>query len=341
MKKLEVAFADRSYNILIEKGSIANMASLFEIGHKRAFIITDSGVPKEYAEAVASGFTNSYIYTVSSGEESKSINTFGEVLSKMVEFGMTRVDVCIAVGGGVVGDLSGFIAASYMRGIDFYNVPTTTLSMVDSSIGGKTAINHSGIKNIVGAFYQPKGVLIDIDTLKTLDDRQWASGLAESIKMAMTSDKELFEIFEKQSDIHSNIEEIILRSLMIKKAVVEADEREGGLRKILNFGHTYGHAVEADAEMKGYYHGECVAIGMVAVSYGEVRDRLISVLNKYSLPIEYRDEGGHALEFISKDKKCKGSNIDIILVPEIGTFEIRSMSIEKFIKLIKAGGLDR
>ncbi len=339
MKKLEVSLGERSYNILIDKGSIANMASLYGIGHKRAFIVTDSGVPKEYAEAVASGFNSSYIYTINEGEESKSIKTFGEVLAKMLEFGMTRVDVCVAVGGGVVGDLCGFAAASYMRGVDFYNVPTTTLSMVDSSIGGKTAVNHCGVKNIVGAFYQPKGVLIDTDTLATLDKRQWTSGLAESIKMAMTSDKELFEMLEEQEDIYANIEDIVIRSLMIKRAVVEADEREGGIRKILNFGHTYGHAVEADAELKGYYHGECVAIGMVAVSSGEVKDRLIAVLNKYSLPTEYKDDDGRALAFISKDKKCKGDKIDIILVPEIGKYEIKSMEIEEFAKLIKTGGL--
>lgn len=339
MKKLEVSLGERSYNILIDKGSIANMASLFGIGHKRAFIVTDSGVPKEYAEAVASGFNSSYIYTINEGEESKSIKTFGEVLAKMLEFGMTRVDVCVAVGGGVVGDLCGFAAASYMRGVDFYNVPTTTLSMVDSSIGGKTAVNHCGVKNIVGAFYQPKGVLIDTDTLATLDKRQWTSGLSESIKMAMTSDKELFEILEGQEDIYANIEDIVIRSLMIKKAVVEADEREGGIRKILNFGHTYGHAVEADAELKGYYHGECVAIGMVAVSSGKVKDRLVAVLNKYSLPTEYNDDDGRALAFISKDKKCKCDKIDIILVPEIGKYEIKSMEIEEFAKLIKTGGL--
>ena len=339
MKKLEVSLGERSYNILIDKGSIANMASLFGIGHKRAFIVTDSGVPKEYAEAVASGFNSSYIYTINEGEESKSIKTFGEVLTKMLEFGMTRVDVCVAVGGGVVGDLCGFAAASYMRGVDFYNVPTTTLSMVDSSIGGKTAVNHCGVKNIVGAFYQPKGVLIDTDTLATLDKRQWTSGLSESIKMAMTSDKELFEILEGQEDIYANIKDIVIRSLMIKKAVVEADEREGGIRKILNFGHTYGHAVEADAELRGYYHGECVAIGMVAVSSGKVKDRLVAVLNKYSLPTEYKDDDGRALAFISKDKKCKGDKIDIILVPEIGKYEIKSMEIEEFAKLIKTGGL--
>ena len=337
MKKLRVAFDERSYDILIKKGSLSSMAELFEIKNKHAFVITDSGVPKEYAEAVASGFNNAYIYTVNQGEGSKSLEAYGKVMAKMLELELTRKDICIAVGGGVVGDLSGFAASTYMRGIDFYNVPTTTLSMVDSSIGGKTAINHGGVKNIVGAFYQPKGVLIDTDTLKTLDRRQWASGIAESIKMALTSDAEFFETLENDVSLVDEIEDIIIRSLMIKKSVVEEDEREGGIRKILNFGHTYGHAVEAAEEMHGMYHGECVAIGMIAVTEGKIKERLVSLLKKYSLPTEYKDESGRAFDFIAKDKKRNGNKIDIILVPKIGKYEIKPMTTEEFIDLIKKG----
>ena len=332
MKKIKVAFGERSYDIIIKRSSLSAMADLFGIKERRALIITDSGVPKEYALDVASGFDNAEIYTVNQGEGAKSLTVYGNILSKMLEMGMTRSDLCIAVGGGVVGDLAGFVSASYMRGIDFYNVPTTTLSMVDSSIGGKTAINHGGVKNVVGAFYQPKGVLIDTDTLVTLDKRQWASGIAESIKMALTSDEELFKILEKGE---GDIENIIIRSIAIKKSVVEADEREGGIRKILNFGHTYGHAVESAMEMRGVYHGECIAIGMAAVTRGAVRDRLISVLEKYSLPTEYED--CNAFEFIKNDKKRNGDRIDIILVPEIGKYEIKPMTIDEFIGFIKEG----
>jgi 3-dehydroquinate synthase len=181
MKKLEVSLGDRSYNIHIGRGIISSAAEIFSISGRFAFIITDEGVPEEYAKAVASGFKNSYIYTVAQGEGAKSLAVYGEILEKMLALGLTRGDVCIAVGGGVVGDLSGFAAASYMRGIDFYNVPTTVLSMVDSSIGGKTAINLGGAKNIVGAFYQPRGVLIDTAVLDTLPERQIKNGLAERI----------------------------------------------------------------------------------------------------------------------------------------------------------------
>ena len=334
MKKLEVSLGDRSYNIHIGRGIISSAAEIFSISDSFAFIITDEGVPEEYAKAVASGFKNSYIYTVAQGEGSKSLAVYGEILEKMLALGLTRGDVCIAVGGGVVGDLSGFAAASYMRGIDFYNVPTTVLSMVDSSIGGKTAINLGGAKNIVGAFYQPRGVLIDTAVLDTLPERQIKNGLAESIKMAATSDEGFFEFLEKIANPRNHYEEIIARSIAIKRSVVEADEREGGIRKILNFGHTFGHAIEAYTNMDELYHGECVAIGMMAKSCGEVKVRISSLLEKYGLPTEFEGNINEALKLVSADKKRGRDGIDIILVKKIGKCEIVRMSVSDFADLI-------
>lgn len=334
MKKIHVEFGERSYDIHVERGSLSRVAKIFSISHKFAFIITDSGVPSEYAKAVADGFEGSYIHTVPMGEGAKSIEIFGAALEKMVSLGMTRSDVVISVGGGVVGDLSGFVASAYMRGIDFYNVPTTLLSMVDSSIGGKTAINLSGVKNVVGAIYQPRGVLIDIDTLATLPRRQIANGLAESIKMAATSDSELFEFFESCDDPYENIEDVILRSVDIKRCVVEADEREGGIRKILNFGHTFGHAVEAATDMEEFYHGECVAIGMAYVTTGEVHKRIVEVLDKVGLPTRYEGDLSDAFRYIQNDKKRHGSRIDAIILPKIGKVEICPMSVDDFIGLV-------
>ena len=335
MKKLDVAFGERSYSILIEKGTLSAMADLFGIKNKRAFIITDEGVPAEYSQAVAGGFDNAHIYTVNQGEGSKSLEVYGEIAEEMLRLGMTRSDVCIAVGGGVVGDLSGFVAASYMRGIDFYNIPTTILSMVDSSIGVKTAVNHGGVKNIIGAFYQPKGVLIDIDTLKTLPERHKSNGIAEAIKMAATFDKELFSLLEEAYALEDLLEEVIIKSIRIKRGVVEADELEGGIRKILNFGHTFGHAVEAATNMGELYHGECVAIGMMAVSEGEVQKRLERLLKKYNLPTEYRGDVDEALKLIKSDKKRTGELIDAIFAPEIGRAEIRKVSIEDFSETVR------
>ncbi len=324
----------RCYDINIGRGLLSKAGELFDLD-RRVFIVTDSGVPIEYARAVEKLCKKARISVIKEGEDSKSIETLGALLNEMLEFGMTRTDCVLAVGGGVVGDLSGFLAASYMRGIDFYNIPTTLLSQVDSSIGGKTAINLGGVKNIVGAFYQPKGVIIDPDTLKTLPKRQIANGLAEAIKMSLTSDGELFKIFEERELDESSLDEIIERSLMIKRSVVERDEREGGLRKILNFGHTFAHAIEAEEEMRGLYHGECVALGMLVCASDEVRERLIPVLKKVGLPTEYKGDAEKALSFIAHDKKCDGDLVSVIFVDTPGSYRIEKMSVTEFCNTVR------
>ena len=208
-----------------------------------------------------------------------------------------------------------------MRGIDFYNIPTTLLSQIDSSIGGKTAINLGGVKNIVGAFYQPKKVLIDPDLLKTLPPRQIANGMAEAIKMSLTSDKELFELFETQ-DIERNLEKIILRSLNIKKSVVEQDEKEAGLRKILNFGHTVGHGIESTSEL---YHGEAVALGMLPMCGEALRPRVVEVLKKCNLYRKPQYDWDRITQAAFHDKKADGGSVTVTLVNEPGTYELKTM----------------
>lgn len=321
-----------SYTITIKRGGINLARDLFDL-KRRTLIVTDSGVPSEYAECVARQCKEAKIITLPQGEGSKSFACIDTLCQAMLDFGMTRSDCVVAVGGGVVGDLAGFAAASFMRGIDFYNIPTTLLSQVDSSIGGKTAINLGGVKNIVGAFYQPKGVIIDPEVLSTLTKRQLSAGLAEAIKMSLTSDKELFELIER-GDTEKNIEEIITRSLLIKKAVVEADEREGGLRRILNFGHSFGHGVEAAAGGK-LYHGECVAIGMTVTCSNKVKARLIPLLERVGLPTCYDGDIDEALSFISHDKKCNGGSISVIFVDEIGSYRIENLRVEDFIAHVR------
>ena len=328
MKKIRMELGERSYDITVGAGTISLAGELMDL-NRRVFIITDSGVPREYSEKIKAQAKDAMIYTVKSGEGSKSLGVLEAVLTAMLEFGMTRRDAVVAVGGGVVGDLSGFAAASYMRGVDFYNVPTTLLSEVDSSIGGKCAVNLGEVKNAVGAFYQPKAVLIDTDTLKTLDKRQISAGLAEALKMSMTSDKELFTLFES-GDIYNNIEKIIVSSLMIKKAVVECDERESGLRRILNFGHTFGHGIEAEEGLSGLLHGECVALGMLPMCSDGVRERLIPILKKIGLPTEYKGDVKSALRYVTHDKKCESGSVSVILVSEIGEYEIKKMTIDEF-----------
>ena len=249
----------------------------------------------------------------------------------MLTFGLQRKDAIVAVGGGVVGDMAGFAAATYMRGVDFYNVPTTLLSQVDSSIGGKTAIDFGGVKNILGAFYQPRAVLIDTDVLSTLDKRQISSGLAEVVKMSLTSDKELFEALESGL-WKTDIADMIIRALKIKKAVVEADEREGGLRKILNFGHTFGHGIEA---LGGLYHGECVALGMIPMCAEELRPRVKNLLKSMGLPTEFSGDHDSAFSFMKHDKKGDGAKTDAVFVDAPGSYRLEKIELSKLCEYIK------
>ena len=241
--KLTMNLGERSYDIIIKSGSLENLYQFARLD-RRVAVVTDSGVPAQYAQMVADQCKDARIITVPQGEASKSFKILESVLRQMLDFGMGRGDLVVAVGGGVVGDLAGFAASIYMRGIDFINCPTTTLSMIDSSIGGKTAVDLGDTKNIVGAFWQPKLVIVDPDTLSTLPRRHYINGLAEAVKASLLADPELFAIFEK-GDIDAQIGEIICRSLRFKKGIVEQDETEQGMRKALNFGHTIGHGIEA------------------------------------------------------------------------------------------------
>jgi len=334
MTTIRLSLPNGSYDITVGKGIIKKAGEYMNL-QRKVFILTDSGVPSEYAETVMKCAKEATVYTVEMGEGSKSLATAERVLSAMLDFGLTRTDCVIAVGGGVVGDLAGFCAATYMRGVDFYNIPTTLLSQVDSSIGGKTAVNLGEVKNVVGAFYQPRAVLIDTDTLKTLSKRHYAAGLAEAVKMSLTSDKELFYIFENEEINGDNVEKVIVRSLEIKKSVVEKDEREAGLRKILNFGHTLGHGIEAAGGLKSLYHGECVALGMLPVCSDEVRGRLVKVLKRLGLPTSYDGDLEAALMPISHDKKCHGGEISVIFVDEVGSFTVKEMKIPDFEALVR------
>ena len=324
---------ENSYDIVVERGVLSRAGEYLNL-QRRVLIVTDSGVPEIYAKTIAEQCKNPIICTVEQGETSKSLETFGVLLKKMLDNGFSRKDCVVAVGGGVVGDLSGFVASAYMRGVDFYNIPTTLLSQIDSSIGGKTAINFENVKNIVGAFYQPKKVLIDSKLLETLPQRQISNGLAEAVKMALTSDEELFKIIENK-DINENIDEIIIRSLNIKKNVVEQDEKESGLRKILNFGHTIGHGIESSENMSEFYHGECVALGLIPMCGEKIRQRVIKVLEKCNLYNLIEFDWDKITNAAFHDKKADGENVTITLVPEIGNFELTTMKCSAVIDMAK------
>lgn len=324
--EITIRTRQREYPILLERGAIDRIPELIG-GSERVFIISETGVPVKWKDKVSCALGGAPLYEFGQGEEHKNLNTYSGILSWLAENRASRKDLIVALGGGVTGDLAGFAAATYMRGIRYINIPTTLLSQLDSSIGGKTAVDHAGIKNIAGAFWQPSAVIIDPDTLQTLPERQIRNGLAEAVKAGMIRDCELLGIFE-DDDYMDRIDEIILRSLMVKKEIVEEDENENSVRKLLNFGHTWGHAYESLATGE-YLHGECVAMGMMTVLRGEeIRGRLAAILDRLDLPSECKADPEAVCRLILNDKKTHGDLTDVVQVDEIGNAHIETWSIE-------------
>ena len=309
--KLTMRLGVRSYDIIIKQGGLSRVGQLINL-NRRVLVVSDTGVPEAYLKTVLAQCREGVPVVLPQGEGTKSLECFGQLLTVMLEHGFTRGDAVLALGGGVVGDLAGFAAASYMRGVTFINCPTTTLSQIDSSIGGKTAINLAGTKNTVGAFYQPSLVVADPDTLKSLPERHFINGLAEAVKAGLIADEGLFELFETE-DAHEKIEEIVYRSLVMKKNVVERDEREAGLRATLNFGHTLGHAIESANHLGGLYHGECVALGMLPmIDDKALRKRTIALYKKLGLPGSIQYDGDEIFRFATHDKKASGGGEGLI-----------------------------
>ncbi len=330
MMVISVSLGTQSYPIILDSGVLSHAGEHLDLA-RRVLVVTDSGVPEEYAETVAGACRQARICTVPAGESSKNMGSYQQLLGEMLALGMGRGDCVVAVGGGMVGDLAGFAAATYMRGVDFYNVPTTLLAQVDSSVGGKTAIDMNGVKNIVGAFHQPRAVLIDTETLRSLSRRQMAAGLAESVKMAMTCDAALLELIESSSDLTADLPEIITRSLSIKARVVEQDPTEQGLRRVLNFGHTIGHAVESCAGGK-LLHGECVAMGMLPMCGPALRPRLTNILRKCGLPTGCGFTPQQLLPYLLHDKKAFSDGISVVMVDEPGSFRMEKQAPEEILR---------
>ncbi|MCR4963846.1 MAG: 3-dehydroquinate synthase [Firmicutes bacterium] len=307
------------YDIVLQPGVLSQANQYLQL-QRKVLLVTDDGVPAEYVRQAAACCREPQVVTLPQGEASKSMGSYQRLLAVMLENGFGRRDCVLAVGGGMVGDVSGFAAATYMRGVDFYNIPTTFLSQVDSSIGGKTAVNFQGVKNPVGAFHQPKKVLIDPDTLKTLEERQFNAGVAESVKMALTCDGELFRLLSRIENDPADWQEVIYRSLLVKKQVVESDPQENGLRRVLNFGHTVGHAIESFAQGR-LLHGECVALGMRLMCGPAVLPQLEQVLAKFRLPRQVQAQATDLMPFLLHDKKMDaGGTVAGVYVEEIGSF---------------------
>lgn len=323
-----------SYDIIVERGLLDHLEEHIDAKHK-IMIITDSGVPLQYIDRLLAQFPNAVVYVAKQGEQAKSFPVLEDICRTLLKHRFSRKDLIIALGGGVVGDLAGFCAACYMRGIAFIQIPTTTLAQIDSSIGGKVAINLAGIKNSVGAFYQPKKVLIDPNTLATLPKRHYQNGLVEALKAGLIQDTSLFALFE-QGDLEANIEAIITKALLVKKRIVEQDEKEQGQRKLLNFGHTIGHAIESGYRLSEYYHGECVAFGMLYfISDPKLRERLRAIYERMGLPNPPHGEAKQWLEIMRNDKKADGEQVKSVWVDEIGKARIQVMHFDELAALLE------
>ena len=332
-EKMTVEIPGHKYNIHIKKGVLADVHKYVDL-ERKVLIVTDDEIPEEYVSAVQQQCPECYLATVHAGEASKCFIYLQFIWNALLDNGFGRKDLLIGLGGGVVGDLTSFAAATYMRGVDYINIPTSTLAQIDSSIGGKGAINLGDVKNIVGAFHQPRAVFIDTDLLQTLDDRNFYNGLAEAVKAGSIGDAELFELFEqlpaeREQIQQEYIEQIIVKALAVKKSVVEQDEKENGLRQILNFGHTIGHAIESAGELAGMLHGEAIGIGMLQVTEdAALRERLAAVLRKLNLPTSHEYPAEQLMEIISHDKKQSGNKINLILVKTPGKAEIVKMPLD-------------
>lgn len=347
MKKLRVDAMSATYEILIERGVLSNCEKFLApvVRGKRAMIITDTNVAPLYLEkvkdALEKGGFEVYSHIFTAGEQSKHLGTVAEIYDSLSKNEFTRKDFIVALGGGVCGDISGFAAASYMRGIDFVQIPTTLLSQVDSSVGGKTGVDTKYGKNLVGAFYQPKLVLIDPDTLSTLSDHYFADGMGEVIKYGCIRNAELFKML-LSVDIKENIEDIILECLKIKRDVVNEDEREGGIRMILNFGHTAGHSIEKLSDFS-LSHGECVAKGMVMITKASEKLgltengtalKIAQLCEKCGLETACDFDLNAVADNAKNDKKGSGVKLNIVLISKIGESFIHTIDKNDFINYL-------
>lgn len=351
MKTLRVNVPNHEYDIIIGKNLLSQAAEYVTSVSKPAkiLIVTDENVSRFYGEKLQVSLQSvSEVKTVvlPAGETTKSLDFLKQLYDAAFDFGMTRADMMVALGGGVIGDLTGFCASTLLRGVDVIQIPTTLLAQVDSSVGGKTAIDVPQGKNLVGTFYQPKQVLIDTDTLKTLPDKEFSSGLAEVIKYGAIWDKALFALLEGadgRAALMEKIEDIVFTCCDIKRQVVEKDEHDTALRMILNFGHTAGHIVEKAYHYTGYTHGEAVAFGMIVASrLGErlgvtapgTSERIKNLVGMNGLPTEIEIEDSQLLS-AALDKKASGSSIHVILLKEIGTYSIHKMPVSEFAERCK------
>ncbi|GAB4416494.1 MAG: 3-dehydroquinate synthase [Thermodesulfovibrionales bacterium] len=356
MEEVRVALGDRSYGIFIGSDILGKLGERLKgFGFSSVTVISNPTVYSLYGDAVMDSLSkagfNPWSVIIPDGEEYKDILWAYYIYGELLKQGLDRASALIALGGGVIGDITGFVASTYMRGISFIQVPTTLLAQVDSSVGGKTGVNHPLGKNMIGTFYQPRLVWTDVDTLKTLPENELLAGLAEVIKYGVIWDEGLFRFLEKSRDMIVGLDRgalgyIIRRSCEIKAEVVSRDEREAGLRAVLNYGHTIGHAIETATGYTQYLHGEAVAIGMclearlsslLGLMGDKDADRVKSLLSSYGLPVEIPPDIGRdrILSSMKLDKKAVAGELRFILPERIGTVTFKGVDVNRIIEAIK------
>lgn len=340
--RVDIALGDRSYPILIGMGLLDD-ATLIQrcVAARDVLIVTNSTIAPLYQQRLiqALGDKRTASVVLPDGEQHKTLDSFARILDALMEARMNRDAAVIALGGGVIGDMAGFAAACYQRGIDYIQIPTTLLAQVDSSVGGKTAVNHPRGKNMIGAFYQPRCVLADTQTLTTLPDREYRAGIAEIVKYGLIYDAAFFEWLESNADdltqrVDAGLTYAIRRSCEIKAEVVGVDEREHGLRAILNLGHTFGHAIETATGYGNWLHGEAVAAGMVMAADMSVRmnwlpapdrDRAVALLKRFGLPVRAPAIGAaEGRKLMGMDKKVLDRKLRLVLLRKLGQADIVS-----------------
>lgn len=330
MKKVHVPLPGKEYDIIIEKGLLKKIQHYID-PNREIVIITDDNIPKQYLNTITPVLANSITLFVPEGESSKSMEMAQILINQMIEKGITRNAIVIALGGGVIGDLAGFVASIYMRGIEFIQIPTTLLSQIDSSVGGKVGVNTTSMKNAIGSFKQPSLVLIDSNTLQTLPQRQINSGVSEMIKYGLIASKSLF--YKVLNDnIFTDIDQYIFDCVSIKKDIIIQDEFDTNIRQILNFGHTIGHAIEQYSNYQ-LLHGEAISIGMAKISIGmSYYQDLLKCLDKYNLPTTYEYDRDLIFKYITTDKKATQSTLNIIIVDEVGKGYIKPINISQILE---------
>jgi 3-dehydroquinate synthase len=351
MSLLTAGKGDSKYNIHISKKIFSkNIFNKYINKKNKVLIITDDGIPKNYVSDLKKNINvkNVHTYVLRKGERSKSLNSYQKILNQLVKLKFDRSDCLIAFGGGVVGDITGFVASSYLRGIKFVQIPTTLLAQVDSSVGGKTGINLPQGKNLVGAFYNPKAVLISTHFLTTLNMNEYKSGLGEVVKYALIGNKKLKEIIEKNSEKIINKDEstlmiLIEESIKTKSKIVTKDEKESGIRAILNFGHTFGHAIEAFNNYKNITHGAAVTLGMIIAAKlsfyeGHIKnhqlDNVVNMIDSLGLDSDHSKYSYIKLKkYIASDKKVLNGKLNLILIDKnFNAFRTSKFKVENIIK---------